>query len=92
MNRIANIEAVCKMDGEVYPCHGYIEILGSDEHTVKIHWRVFMKYGGSVALKGISLYEGDRNLTNEQIIEKAVASIEKYRINRKRVFSEVNVI
>lgn len=94
MNSKIKIKGVALIGDSSIPCMGEIEILNfSPEHrTAYAWWRIFDTDGKLLAAKSRNYFIDKDTLVESDIIELALKNITNYRMGRKRVFSEVEII
>ena len=83
------IQALCKLNDSVFPCSGYIKVLWVKNNEGYISWQMFDAGGNNIAGVSRRYYLNSQPLNKDKIIEMAFANIEKFRIGRKRIFSDI---
>ncbi|MBC7922996.1 MAG: hypothetical protein H7Z75_18110 [Ferruginibacter sp.] len=85
------VTGVAIIDNEKMHCSGEIEILSVNEKQVYATWKMF---AGDSAIASVSRnYYVPSNTTSEsEILKLVIENIAKYRMGRKRTFSDVVVV
>lgn len=87
------ISGKCTDENRVINCFGKIEIRKIDDvHKVGYDsWQIFDE--NNVGLVGVTrnYYFGEVNNPQEEILKMILIDIQKYRMNRRKVFSEIKI-
>lgn len=82
-----------KNENQITDCFGKIEILSIDnEHkTSHASWQIFDE--NEIAVAGVTknYFFGETKIPQEKILEMILTDIQKYKINRQKIFSEIEV-
>lgn len=78
---------------QITDCFGKIEVLEIDEKrkTAYVSWQIFHEKENSSTGISQNYYFGEAKNPQEKILEMVIVNIEKYKINRQKVFSEIKI-
>ena len=82
------IKAIAHINNKIFHCRGSIQIHWIKEKQAYVSWQII---NGDQLLAGKSENIYIDNDAEREIINKTIARIEKYRLGRKKVFSEIVV-
>jgi hypothetical protein len=71
------------------PCYGEIEIHSVNEKQAYVTWRISTQKSLLAAVTSDYYIENDK-ISIDEILKRVIDSILKYRIGRKRIFSEIS--
>ena len=93
---IKKIQGLYNPDENPVLCKGEIKILRRDRNVVYAAWHMEDENGGNLAGVTRNYYVEEENVSESAAIELAIelilANIKKYRIGRKKVFSEIEIV
>ncbi len=84
------IKATANIDGQIIICLGDIQINWIKEPQAYITWRLFN--GKTLVASKSENFHYRENVEEADLVQKVIKKIEKYRINRNKVFSNVELI
>ena len=84
------------MEGNI-PFKGIIEIIRQDPShgTIYANWQTFTLSGDNIAGRGRTYFIDKDNIdkaTHSEVVSLVMEDVLRYRINRKKAFTEVEVI
>jgi hypothetical protein len=86
-----HIEGVVNLDGSDAPCKGSIEVFYRINKIAYIEWDLFDGEGNSLAAVAQKYFVGDKEFSKASILTMVIESILSYRIERKKVFTEMRL-
>ena len=92
MSPIKQIQGLYTSDGNHTFCKGEIKILRQEQKVFYASWNMQDEKSVNLAGKTRNYFVDNEKLSESTLIELILADIKKYRIGRKKVFSEIEVV
>jgi hypothetical protein len=89
---IFKIEGTCISENAPFKCRGEIEIVNRTDKTVYASWKVYDEVGNFIAAVSRNYFMGEGNLTNYDLAKLVIDNILKYRMSRRKIFLEMEII
>jgi len=71
--------------------HGKIQIGESNGYTIPVTWQLYAEDGKVLAVSGLRIYVRDHAISRADILERARSDVETFHINRRKIFSQVEI-
>jgi hypothetical protein len=87
------IGLLCNLNGKKSQCVGDIHIDKINEKTAYGQWQILDETGKNIAGVARSYYHGKgESVQEKEILDLVIENIENYRVSRKQVFSNIQII
>jgi hypothetical protein len=91
INDKIKIQALCNLHNTAFPCSGFVEIQWIEKQEAYVSWQMFDENSSNIAGKSQRYFLGAQPCSKDEIIEMAIRNIEKFRLDRKCIFSDVKI-
>lgn len=88
---IINIIGTAKIDRDILPCNGTIEVLSKSERVAYATWKILDSSNHLLASVSRNYFIGDKKYSDQDILTKITEDILSYRVGRNRIFTDIKI-
>lgn len=92
MGLIKKLQGLYNLDKNPVLCKGELKILRRDRKVVYAAWHMEDENGSNLAGVTRNYFVDEENASENAAIELILTNIRKYRIGRKKAFSEIEIV